>query len=454
MSNRLSHLPSVNQVILEIDNSIPLHERYLKIIINKHIGFFRQRIKTGEFDFNRDVLLEKIVKRVSLESLPSLVNIINGTGIVLHTGFGRAPFEGKRLRSLARRLDGYVNLEFNLSDGKRGDRLNHIDQHMAAICGSESSMMVNNNAAAVLLSLNTLSRGGEVICSRGQMVAIGGSFRIPDIIEKSNSVLIDVGTTNRTNISDYKKAITKKTKLLLWVHTSNYVVQGFTKNISLDDLVSLGRAKRIPVMVDLGSGALLSLIEHGLPEELPVRNIVEQGVDITTFSGDKLLGGPQCGIIIGSKILIEKMKKNTLYRTMRCDKIKIGLMDETLHTYGETGFSKMNLTLNMLVTSRKVLKKRANRVISALPKSKIKKLGISVVDSSVEAGSGSLPVKSIESAALSFKPVYMKVSNLASAFRDGAIPLVGYTFKNRFYIDLKAVLPHQVDRLTDAIDQV
>ena len=454
MSSRLSHLPSVNQVLLEIGDSLSIHERYLKIIINKHIGIFRQKIKSGKFNLNRDLLLEKIVTRVSLESSPSLVNIINGTGIVLHTGFGRAPFEGKMLRSLARRLDGYVNLEFNLPDGKRGDRQDHIDQHMAAICGSESSMIVNNNAAAVLLSLNTLAAGGDVICSRGQMVEIGGSFRIPDIIDKSNAVLKEVGTTNRTHIPDYKKAITKKTKLLLWVHTSNYVIRGFTKDVSLDELVSLGRAKRIPVMVDLGSGALLSLSAHGLPEELQVRNIVEQGADITTFSGDKLLGGPQSGIIIGSKNFTDKMKQNTLYRTMRCDKITIGLMDEILRTYSETGFSKMNLALNMLTTSRKILKKRANKVISALAKSKIKKLGISVVDSTVEAGSGSLPVRSIASAALKFKPSSVKVSDLASAFRNGALPVVGYTYKNTFYIDLKAVLPHQIDRLTKAITQV
>ena len=450
----LKDLPSVHQVLLEINGSNLHHEDYIKFIINKELAEIRTEIKAGKLTKTKSELLNYIVSQVWIQSAPKLVNVINGTGIVLHTGFGRAPFRGKHLKDLADRLDGYVNLEFELESGNRGDRQLHIADQLSAICGSEAGMVVNNNAAAVLLALNELAEGGEVICSRGQMVEIGGSFRIPDIIEKSNAILKEVGTTNRTHLKDYKKAISKKTRLILWVHTSNYVVKGFTKEVELAELVSLGKKHKIPVMADLGSGALLDMNRLGLADEIPVKSIVKSGPDITTYSGDKLLGGPQSGLIVGKNKWINACKKNPLYRVLRCDKITIGLLEETLRSYRSESFSKDNLSLTLLTTSRKVLKNRGKKVLAQLSNKRIKDLGIQLVDSEVEAGSGSLPEDKIESAALSFSPINGNVKNLASDFRCGSIPVVGYVKGNMFYIDLKAVLPNQIKRFTRAIREV
>ena len=454
MKLSLKDLPSVHQVLLEVNSDIEIHEDYLKFIINKVLNQLRGAIKTGSIQKTKDELFKQIVTKVWIESAPRLVNVINGTGIVLHTGFGRAPFDGKKLKRIAQRLDGYVNLEYDLVSGNRGERQSHIQEQLSALCGSESAIMVNNNAAAVLLSLNTITEGGEVICSRGQLVEIGGSFRIPDIITKSGAILKGVGTTNRTHLKDYEKAISKRTKLILWVHTSNYVVKGFTKEVSLGDLASLGRKHKIPVLADLGSGALLNMTKLGLADEIPVKSIVNSGPDITTFSGDKLLGGPQSGLIVGKKKWISAFLKNPLYRVLRCDKITIGLMEETLRSYRSDSFTKDNFSLKMLTTSRKVLRTRAEKVFDGLKTKTIRDLGITIVESFVEAGSGSLPEKNIASMALQFKPKSRKVTELAAAFRCGSIPVVGYITADNYYIDLKAVLPVQIRKLTVAISEV
>ena len=454
MKTTLKDCPSVHQVLLELNGSILLHQDYIKYIINSELTKIRADIRKGELSKTKGELLSHIASQVLLQSAPKLVNVINGTGIVLHTGFGRAPFRGKQLKDLADRLDGYVNLEFDLESGNRGDRQTLIHEQLSSMCGAEAGMVVNNNAAAVFLALNEMAQGGEVICSRGHMVEIGGSFRIPDIIEKSGAILKEVGTTNRTHLKDYKKAISNKTKLILWVHTSNYVVKGFTKDVSLSDLVNFGKKHKIPVMADLGSGALLDMNLLGLADEIPVKSIVNSGPDIISFSGDKLLGGPQSGLMVGRKKWINACKKNSLYRVLRCDKVTIGLLEETLRSYRSQSFSKDNLSLTMLTTSRKILKNRGQKVLDSLQKTTIKELGILLVDSEVEAGSGSLPDDKIESASLSFSPKNGKAKDLAKAFRCGSIPVVGYIQKNTFYIDLKSVLPNQIKRLSTAIQEV
>ena len=347
------------------------------------------------------------------------MNIINGTGIVLHTGFGRAPFNGRALKGIADRLEGYVNLEFDLQTGKRGDRQDNIRDHLSALCGSESALVVNNNAAAVMLAINEIAQGGEVIVSRGQLVEIGGSFRIPDIIEKSGAILKEVGTTNRTHSKDYGNAISNKTKLILWVHTSNYVVRGFTRSVPISELVALGKKHKIPVMVDWGSGALLDMNSLNLADEIPVKTIMEDNPDLLTFSGDKLIGGPQSGLIIGKKKWVNTLQNNPLYRVLRCDKITIGLLEETLRSYRSDSFTKDNLSLSMLTTSRRILKNRGQMILDLQKRKKIKDLGIKLVESEVEAGSGSLPEDKIESMALSFKPKLMKITELAVGFRCG-----------------------------------
>jgi L-seryl-tRNA(Ser) seleniumtransferase len=436
------------------EGRLNIHENYLKILINKELDYFRKKIISEDNKIEKDQIIDTIITKIAIKSSSSIVNIINGTGIVLHTGLGRAPFNGERLKEVADKLDGYINLEFDVSKNKRGDRQSHIDEHLASICGSESSLVVNNNAAAILLSINALASGSEVICSRGQIVEIGGSFRISEIIEKSGAILKEVGTTNRTHINDYEKAISDKTKLLLWVHTSNYVVKGYTKEVALEEIVKLGKNNNIPVLADLGSGTFLSLDKYGIPTEIPIIDVVRKGPDIILFSGDKMLGGPQSGIILGSKNIIDLIKSNTLYRTMRCDKITIILLDQIIRSYRIHGFSKLNLALSLLTSTREKLKITAGDIIKKLPAKKIKTLGISIEDSLVEAGSGSLPEKNIESITLKFKSTSFSANKLSLLFREGDIPVIGYIHKDSFFIDLKAVLSSQVSNLIRAIKNI
>ena len=297
----LLNLPSVNEVLHEANDVKSINIEYIKYIIKDEIAHFRSLAKQGKLELDRKQIIKSILLKLSNLSVSSIKPVINATGIILHTGLGRAPIDKKIINAVSKRLSGYVNLELNLDTGKRGQRQNHISAQISSITGAEDAIVVNNNAAAVLLSLNELSEGKEVIVSRGQLVEIGGSFRIPDMITKSGCKLIEVGTTNRTHISDYEKAINSNTGLILWVHTSNYVISGFTKQVEIDELVLLGKKRRIPVMSDLGCGEVLDLSNKGVPTNMLVQDVVKSGSSITTFSGDKLLGGPQCGLIVGKR---------------------------------------------------------------------------------------------------------------------------------------------------------
>ena len=447
-------IPSVDKVLLEVKKNINLHDKYLKFLIYEEIDIIKEEIKNGLLEESSKELFLRIKKGVLSRSTPNLVNIINGTGIVLHTGFGRAPFNSSSLKKIAKKIEGYTNLEFNLDKGKRGDRQDHVRKLLSSVCESESSLVVNNNAAAVMLSINEIAKGGEVIVSRGELVEIGGSFRIPDIIKASGSTLREVGTTNRTHISDYFNAINNRTKLILKVHTSNYVVKGFTKSIDLNELVSLGKKKSIPVMVDWGSGSLLKKGVNNLSLDIPINRLTSKNPDLITFSGDKLIGGPQSGIIVGKTKIIDSLQKNTIYRTIRCDKLTIGLLEETLRSYRSNSVSGDNLALKMLATSRGTLRLRGKKILELLNKDKIADLNIELVSSVVEAGSGSLPEKRINSIALVFRSKNKTCSELAKKFRIGTIPVVGFINNNKFYIDLKAVLPSQVTKLSQAINKI
>ncbi len=440
---QLKTLPSISEVLLEVMRLTDIDQRILTLWINEILAEFRSSAKKGKLQIDRQKIIQDIVSKVIEKSKGSLRPVINGTGIVLHTGLGRAPIHQKIIREASKSLEGYSNLELNLESGKRGNRQSHITDYLRAVTGAEFAMIVNNNAAAVLLGINTLAEKKEVIVSRGQEVEIGGSFRIPDIIEKSRGILREVGTTNRTHRKDVENAINSKTGLLLWVHTSNYKIHGFTKDLSLETLVEIGKKKRIPVMADLGSGALENISELGLPMEFPVQEIVKIKPQLITFSGDKLLGGPQAGIMLGSRRLIQKCNQNPIYRTVRCDKFTISLLEETLKLFGRKKHVKHNLALSLLATSRKQLFLRVNRVLDSLPKNLIRSFGISAVETKVEAGSGSLPVKSLPSAALVFSTKKIKSTALAIKFRIGDPPMIGFIHGNKYYIDFKSVLPKQ-----------
>jgi len=444
-------IPSVQEILQELGNELPVHQNYIVIIIRDEIAKYRKLAKENNLKYTRSDIKINIVNTVKLHSRSSLRNVINGTGIVLHTNMGRAPLSIGVLQNVSNKLAGYTNLEVDLTSGKRGNRLDHLSKLIGAITNTDGGIIVNNNAAAVLLTLNTFAEGKEVIVSRGQEVEIGGSFRIPDVVEKSNCKLVEVGTTNRTHLKDYEKAINKNTAVLLWVHTSNYVVKGFTKSVTLSELVELGKHKRIPVIADLGSGALVNYSKYGLPNETTVLETVKSGINIATFSGDKLLGGPQSGIIVGLSSALNKIKSNPLYRALRCDKVTIAIMDEILHTYIVDGITQDNLANLLLQTSPKTLHKRAKKLMSQIKPSVIKRLNIEIVDSAVEAGSGSLPEESISSVALELNG---KVEYISKLLRTRQNPVIGYINKAKYYIDIRAVLHDQFPELVVAINEL
>ena len=452
--NQTKNLPSVSEVLLKANKYKSINRRYLSYIIKNELIIFRGLAMKGNLMQSRSKIIQEVLSVIDQLSTSSIQSVINGTGIVLHTGLGRAPVDKTVAKEIADRLSGYINLEFDLESGKRGDRQNHIEGLLSALTGAQSGMVVNNNAAAVFLALNELSEGKEVIIARGQQVEIGGSFRIPDVIKKSGCIIKEVGSTNRCHFRDYENAITKNTGLILWVHTSNYVIKGFTKEVGLNELVKLGKKKRIPVMADLGCGEIVDLTDKGIPASTMITDIVKTGAGIITFSGDKLLGGPQAGLIIGNKTLVNRLKKNPIARTVRCDKWTLAFLDEALRSFGNNGPSKHNLANMLLMSTVKSMKSRGKRILSQLSKKSVKNLGISLVESEVEVGSGSLPLERLDSMALKFNPKNISPTKLARMFRTASVPVVGYINENKFFIDLKALIPGQEKELVEVINNL
>ena len=452
--NQTKNLPSVSEVLLKANKYKSINRRYLSYIIKNELKIFRGLAMKGNLMQSRSKIIQEVLSVIDQLSTSSIQSVINGTGIVLHTGLGRAPVDKTVAKEIADRLSGYINLEFDLESGKRGDRQNHIEGLLSALTGAQSGMVVNNNAAAVFLALNELSEGKEVIIARGQQVEIGGSFRIPDVIKKSGCIIKEVGSTNRCHFRDYENAITKNTGLILWVHTSNYVIKGFTKEVGLNELVQLGKKKRIPVMADLGCGEIVDLTDKGIPASTMITDIVKTGTGIITFSGDKLLGGPQAGLIIGNKTLVNRLKKNPIARTVRCDKWTLAFLDEALRSFGNNGPSKHNLANMLLMSTVKSMKSRGKRILSQLSKKSVKNLGISLVESEVEVGSGSLPLERLDSMALKFNPKNISPTKLARMFRTASVPVVGYINENKFFIDLKALIPGQEKELVEVINDL
>ena len=454
VQNQIKNLPSVSEVLLKSNKYKSINKRYLSYIIKNELKIFRGLAMKGNLKQSRSKIIQEVLSVIDQLSTSSIQSVINGTGIVLHTGLGRAPVDNTVAKEIADRLSGYINLEFDLESGKRGDRQSHIEGLLSALTGAQSGMVVNNNAAAVFLALNELSEGKEVIIARGQQVEIGGSFRIPDVIKKSGCIIKEVGSTNRCHFRDYENAISKNTGLILWVHTSNYVIKGFTKEVGLNELVQLGKKKRIPVMADLGCGEIVDLTDKGIPASTMITDIVKTGAGIITFSGDKLLGGPQAGLIIGNKTLVNRLKKNPIARTVRCDKWTLAFLDEALRSFGNHGPSKHNLANMLLMSTIKSMKIRGKRILSQLSKKSINDLAISLVKSEVEVGSGSLPLERLDSMALKFNPKNISPTKLARMFRTASVPVVGYINENKFFIDLKALIPGQEKDLVEVINDL
>ena len=451
----LKLIPSVDSIILDFYKKfkISFHYSLVKKIIKDEIRFLKSEILSGIIINDvKQHLYEKISIKIQKYSNNSLSSVINGTGIVLHTGLGRAPISKQILTDTFNNIYPYSNLEFNINDNSRGDRNDHISYLIDSIIKSESSLVVNNNAAAVLLILNTFANNKEVVISRGELVEIGGSFRIPDVIEKANCKMHEIGTTNKTHLKDFSKAINSNTGLIMIAHTSNYKVVGFTESVDIKDIIKLAKKKRIPLFLDLGSGALIDYQNYELPSEKLVQDYIKMGVDIISFSGDKLIGGPQSGIICGKKRLINKVFSNSMYRALRCNKLTISMLESSLRTYkDDRKVSNQNLTFNLLTRDRKKLYALGKRVLNALDQKNIRKYNVELIDSKVQAGSGSLPIEDIHSVAIRINCKNLTASKISLKFRQSIIPTIGYIKGKSFFIDLKAIPQNQIKDLIKSI---
>ncbi|HZQ69383.1 MAG TPA: L-seryl-tRNA(Sec) selenium transferase [Terriglobales bacterium] len=383
----------------------------------------------------------------------SLKPVINATGVILHTNLGRAPLSRSVLDHVVEASTAYSNLEFDVASGERGKRDVHVDRLFKKLLTSNessnqvSTIVVNNNAAAVLLALNSLAEGGEVIVSRGELVEIGGSFRIPDVMTKSNAILREVGTTNRTRISDYERAINEKTRLLLRVHRSNFEISGFTEQPTTDELVALAQKKNIPLLEDLGSGALLDLQTVGIHGEPGVLDSLRAGVDVVTYSGDKLLGGPQAGLLSGRADLISRMRSNSLFRALRVDKMTYAALEATLLAYVKRSYDDIP-SLQMMGMAKQEIGTRAAAVASSLPGGN---LHVDLIDGESVIGGGSAPSAKLPTRLLAIASRTLSADELARRLRSFRPPIVARVEQGRVLLDLRTVFPAQDATLIKAL---
>ncbi|MDQ7054777.1 MAG: L-seryl-tRNA(Sec) selenium transferase [candidate division KSB1 bacterium] len=389
-------------------------------------------------------LLERQVERLLR---PSLHRVINATGIILHTGLGRAVLPPAAIEQAWQIISGYSNLEIDLETAKRGDRTVHVERLLCKLTGAEAACVVNNNAAAVLIALNTLANRKQVLISRGELIEIGGSFRIPDVMAKSGAKMVEVGTTNKTHLKDFASAITEKTAGILHVHTSNYRILGFTAAAPLEELVTLARKHNLFVLHDLGGGILIDLRKFGLPYEPVVRESIELGVDVVTFSGDKVLGGPQSGILVGKREVIRRIKRNPLMRAVRCDKLTYALLEGTLRLFlDEKTLLQTHPVLRMMTEPLDAVRARAQSVMDALATSNLH-VHVEMTESEAQAGSGTLPLERIRSVAIVIRPKKGSIHPLAKRLRLAEPAVMGYVHNNKLFLDMRTVLPDDLQPL-------
>lgn len=400
----------------------------------------------------REKIVARYREKLARKMRPNFRTVINATGVVIHTNLGRSLLPEQTMRLLLTAGSCYSNLEMDLDTGKRGSRYSLVEEILCELTGAEAGLVVNNNAAAVLLVLDTLAKGREVIVSRGQLVEIGGSFRIPDVMSRSGAKLVEVGATNRTHLRDYENAISAETSLLLKVHTSNFKIIGFTSEVPLSDLVSLGAKHGLPVMEDLGSGCLVDLSAFGLEKEPTVGEVVRAGVDVVTFSGDKLLGGPQAGLIVGKKEIIDKIKKNPLNRALRIDKFTLAALESILRLYYDEQQAVKNVpTLAMLAASEDVLMRRAKRLMGRVKKKIEKRCVLSLVSTESRVGGGALPEQGMLSWAISLHPLDRTVAELERNLRLSENAVIGRIENERCILDMRTVQDAEIKLLADAL---
>ncbi|MBL7994406.1 L-seryl-tRNA(Sec) selenium transferase [bacterium] len=455
VKTRLNLIPSVHQVAEQVQATEFPRDIVIRIVRDEIVKL-KKRLHAVSFTTKAQAqtyLLHEIDNRLNRLLKPGLQRVINGTGIILHTGLGRAPLSEAAIQNLTFVTENYCNIELDLHTGERGDRMSHVEELICLLTGAEAAAVVNNNAAAVLVVLNTLAFQKEVIISRGELVEIGGSFRIPDVMEKSGAVMREVGTTNRTHLRDYEKAVSKKTGLLLAVHTSNYRIIGFTNSVSLKELSAIAGKNKLPLVYDLGGGALIRLEQFGLPHEPVVSDSIAAGADVVTFSGDKILGGCQAGIIAGKRKYIASIKKNPLMRALRCDKMTFAVLETTLkQILRPDKLKSVSPVINMLTESIDAVKARAVKVQNAAGQQS--HMRIVVRDSFAQAGSGTLPLEKIPSVDITITSTRISAKQIAERFRLSEIPIVGFVRENAFHLDMRTVRADEVDAIIEQLKKI
>ncbi len=451
----LAGLPSVDEVLKSEFGQDLLREfprRYVVSAIREILELRRREILEGAAT---DVSLEGLSPDIALKakrlSSFNLRPVINATGIVIHTNLGRAVLSEGVMENVRNTATSYSNVEYDLNAGKRGKRHTHINRLLKDVTGAEDGFAVNNNAAAVFLCLSALAKGREAIVSRGELVEIGGSFRVPDVMAQSGAILKEVGTTNKTHLHDYETAINETTALILKVHKSNYRIIGFTDEVPLEKLVTLGHGRGVPVMCDLGSGCLINLRPFGIHSEPTVQEVLKSGVDVVTFSGDKLLGGPQAGLIVGKTEFIEKIRRHPLARAVRIDKLTLAALEATLMEYADEERAKKRIpTIRMLLEDPKIIRERAKK-IAGLIKRETGGAAVEVIEDSSQAGGGSLPEVDFPTYVVSMKPAGLAINQFEERLRKGEPAVIARIKEDRLILDARTISDQEIAALAKAI---
>lgn len=452
--NLLSGLPSVDEMLKSHEGCqwLSRFRRWVVVqAVRDAIALRRKEILDGVRTEPVENLAAAIERRIGEISSYSLLPVINATGVVVHTNLGRAALSAMALQHVKEVGAGYSTLEYDLKAGKRGHRHTHTRRLLREITGAEDAFIVNNNAAAVLICLNTLASGKEVIVSRGELVEIGGSFRIPDVMKASGAILREVGTTNKTHLHDYADAMNENTAMILKVHQSNYKIVGFTEDVQVGELVSLGRKANVVVMHDLGSGCLLDLRKYGIQGEPSVQETVRSGLDVLTFSGDKLLGGPQGGIIAGNRKCVKRIMQNPMARALRVDKLTIAAFEATLMEYMDPDNATREIpVLRMLFQSPEEIRTRARKLASAL-RSAVRGEKFDVIEDSSRAGGGALPEVEFPSFAVSVSPQGISVNEIESRLRRGSPPVIARIRGDSLLLDARTIGKEDIKGLVGAV---
>ncbi len=459
----LRQLPGVDRLLIQLrkDHTVQdIPKRVLLIAIRDTLEQLRHTILSSADaaalpETDEATLLAQIVSRASKLQKNNLIRAINATGVVVHTNLGRSCLAQAAVDNLIRIAGSYSNLEFDLEAGKRGSRYRAVEALLCELSGAEAAIAVNNNAAAVMLCLDTLARGKSVVLSRGEMVEIGGSFRIPDVMAKSGAILKEVGTTNRTHLRDYENAISSETGLLLKVHTSNYRIMGFTASVELPELVSLAKKFGLPVMEDLGSGNFVEFDVPQLSSEPTVQASVKAGVDVVTFSGDKLLGGPQAGLIVGKKTIVDQIKSNPLTRALRIDKLTLAALESTLQLYRDIPLAQAQIpTLRMLCVQLPEIEQRARHLVEALADLGDERLDTTLCELPSRVGGGALPTMELPSCCVGATIRGLSANAIDNAFRAFDPPVIGRIENDLFIIDPRTVLEGESELIVDTFKRL